>query len=162
MGQLMRFAVFGLGLVVTTISSVCNATCWESGEGSTAVYRSPSVPAEFNAAAFVVTGRVLSQRNISTPDDPEGFEWTVYTVEVLEAFKGRPQRTIRLASENSSARFYMDTGETYLVFVSRLPKVVMAGKERLPVYFVDNCGNSASARDAGVTVKAVRALSKVR
>lgn len=162
MGHLTRFAGFGLGLALITISSVCNATCWESREGPNAVYRNPSVPAEFKDAGFVVTGRVLSQRNISTPDDPESFEWTVYTVKVLESFKGKPQRTIHLVSENSSARFYMDTGESYLLFVNQFPTVVIAGKERLPVDFVDNCGNSALLKDAEPAVKAVRALSRVQ
>ena len=162
MGQLTRFSCFGLGLAMIAISSVCSATCWESGDGSTAVYRNPSVADEFKDAAFVVTGRVLSERNISSPDDPEGFEWTVYTVKVLETFKGKPQRTIHLVSENSSARFYMDTGESYLMFVRQSPAVVMAGQERLPTDYVDNCGNSALIKDAEPAVKAVRALSGVQ
>lgn len=110
----------------------------------------------------MITGRVLGERNISSPDDPEGFEWTVYTVKVLETFKGKPRRTIRLVSENSSARFYMDTGKSYLLFISQFPTAEMAGRERLPVEFVDNCGNSALVQDAEPAIKAVRDLSKTQ
>jgi hypothetical protein len=160
--QITRFACFGLALSMATISPTSYATCWESGEGPTAVYRSPSVPAEFKDAAFVITGRLLSERNISTADDPQGFEWTVYTVKVLETFKGNPLQTIRLLSENSSARFYLDTGKSYLLFVSHSPTVEMAGQERLPADYVDSCGNSALIKDAEPAIKVVRGLSKVQ
>jgi hypothetical protein len=146
--QLIRFTLSSLALAMITISPISYATCWESGEGPTAVYRNPSVPAEFKSAAFVITGRVTSARNISEPDDPEGYAWTIYTVQVLETFKGGPQRTIRLLSENSSGRFSMDTGESYLLFVSHSQTAEMAGQERLPLDYVDNCGNSAPIKEA--------------
>lgn len=162
MDQLPRFACFGLALAMVAISPAPHATCWESDVGPTAVYRNPSVAAEFKKAAFVITGRVLAERNISTPDDPEGFEWTIYTVKVLETFKGKPQRTIRLVSENTSARFSMETGKSYLLLVSRSRWVEMAGQERLPVDFVDNCGNSALVQDAKPAIMTVRGLSKAQ
>lgn len=118
--------------------------------------------AEFKGTPLVITGRVVSARNISTPDDPEGYEWTVYTVNVLETFKGKPQRTIRLLSENTSARFYMDIGESYLLFISQSEMIEMAGHERLPEKFVDNCGNSAAVKAAESAIRTVRALSKAR
>jgi hypothetical protein len=158
----MRLTKFGLVLVMVAISPASYALCWESGEGSTAVYRNPSVPAEFKSAASVITGRVLGGRNISEPDDPQGFAWTVYTVQVLKTFKGRPQRMIQLLSENTSARFPMDIGKTYLLFVSQSQVAEMAGQERLPTKYIDNCGNSAPAEDATSAVNLVRELSKSR
>ena len=109
----------------------------------------------------MITGRVLDERNISTPDDPEGYEWTIYTIKVLETFKGKPQETIRLSSENTSARFPMETGKSYLLFVSQSGMVEMAGQERLPEDYVDNCGNSAPVQDARRAIKVVRGLSNV-
>lgn len=162
MGQLMRLALPSLVLAIATISPASYALCWESGEGPTAIYRHPTVPAEFKNAAFVITGRVTAERNISEPDDPEGYAWTVYTVHVLETFKGTPPRTLRLLSENTSARFSMDAGKTYLLFVSHSPHVEMTGKERLPSDYVDNCGNSEVAEDAEPAIKTVRGLSKAR
>lgn len=161
MGQFTRVACFGLALATVAISPASQATCWESGAGPTAIYRNPSVAAEFKEAPTVITGRVLDERTISTPDDPEGYEWTIYTVKVLETFKGKRQATIRLSSENTSARFPMDTGKSYLLFVSQSGMVEMAGQERIPEAFVDNCGNSALVHDAKHAIKVVRGLSKV-
>jgi hypothetical protein len=161
MSQLERFACFGLALATVAISPASHATCWESGAGPTAVYRNPSVATEFNTTPIVITGRVLDERNISTPDDPEGYEWTIYTVKVLETLKGKPQGIIRLSSENTSARFSMETGKSYLLFVSQSDMTEMAGEERLPDDYVDNCGNSALVHDARHALKVVRGLSKV-
>lgn len=162
MSPLTRFACFGLALITVAISPGSYATCWASGSGPTAVYRNLSVVAEFKKSPFVITGRVLDERTISTPDDPEGYEWTIYTVKVLETFKGKSQETIRLLSENTSSRFPMDTGKSYLLFVSQSHMVEMAGQERLPGDYVDDCGNSALVHDAKHAIKVVRGLSKVR
>jgi hypothetical protein len=145
-----------------TISPASYASCWESGEGPSAIYRHPTIRAEFNEAVFVITGRVTAERHISEPDDPEGYAWTIYTVQVLETFKGASTRTIQLLSENTSARFWMDAGKTYLLFVSRSSVVEKAGKERFPADYVDNCGNSAAVQGAERALRTVRSLSKVR
>ena len=158
----MQLALQGLTLAVAATSSAAYASCWESGQGPAAVYRHPSVPVEFKDATFVVIARVLGERRISSADDPEGYAWTIYDVQVLEAFKGKPPRALHLLSENTTARFPMDKGETYLLFVSRSPSVEMTGNERLPGDYVDNCGNSATAKDAAGKIKAVSDLSRVR
>lgn len=162
MGQIIRLILLGLVLALITLSPASYATCWESGEGPTAVYRHPTVSAELEKATSVISGRVTAERNISEPDDPEGYAWTIYTVQVLETFKGTPPRTIQLLSENTSARFWMDVGKTYLLFVSHSPFAEMAGQESLPEDYVDNCGNSAATRDAERALKTVRSLSKAR
>jgi hypothetical protein len=158
----IRPALLGIALAIVTKSPASYATCWESGEGPTAIYRHPAVSAEFKAATSVITGRVTAERNISEPDDSEGYAWTVYTVQVLETFKGTPPRTIQLLSENTSARFWMDAGKTYLLFVLHSSTVEMAGQERLPMDYIDNCGNSAVVEHAEHALRMVRSLSKVR
>ena len=162
MAQFIRLTFPGLLLALVTFSPASYASCWNSGTGPTAIYRHPSVPAEFKNSALVIFGRVTSKRNISEPDDPEGYSSTIYTVQVLETFKGTPQRTIRLLSENTTARFAMDTGKTYLLFVSQSRSTDMAGQKRLPEAYVDNCGNSAVAKDAVSVIEAVRRLSKAQ
>jgi hypothetical protein len=161
-GQWMRLTLAGLVLAMVTISPASYATCWESGEGATAVYRNPSVAAEFKSAAFVITGRVTGARAISELDDPDGYASTVYTVHVLQTFKGRPQRMLRLLSENTSARFSMDSEKTYLLFVSKSLVAETARQKRLPTHYIDNCGNSALATDAKSALDKVRDLSRSR
>ena len=162
MRHLKQLAWSGLALAIAVASSTAHATCWESGAGPTAVYRDPTVPAELKSATFVVIGRVLSERHIPDDDDPGGYAWTVYEVRVLETFKGRPPRVLRLLSENTTARFTMAKGETSVLFVSRSSTVEMAGHERLPMNYVDNCGNSATTRETADKIKWLRALSTAR
>ncbi|MET0330192.1 MAG: hypothetical protein ABW154_02065, partial [Dyella sp.] len=83
----------------------------------------------------------------------------IYDVEVVETFKGKPPHRIKLLSENTSARFPMDKGKAYLLFVSQSSTVEMAGKEKLPQNYVDNCGNSGAVKDIEKTVRMVRGLS---
>ncbi|SFW71062.1 hypothetical protein [Luteibacter sp. UNCMF366Tsu5.1] len=160
MGSFKRLALPAFMMAIGAISPASYGTCWEYGAGPTAIYRKPTVAAEFKDAAAVITGRVTAARNISEPDDPEGYAWTIYSVQVLETFKGTPQRTIQLLSENTTARFPMDTGKTYLLFISQSSMIEMAGKERLPTNFIDICGNSAVEEDARSLIKEVRHLSK--
>jgi hypothetical protein len=149
---------FALSVGATT---AC-ATCWQSGQGTNAIYRHPSVPEEFREARFVVLGRATHEQNISSAEDPDGYDWTVYDVEILQAFKGTPPRTMRLLSENSSSRFPMEAGKTYLLFVSHMPMVESEGNDVLPQDFVDNCGNSDALDAAGAKLMAVKQLSQGR
>lgn len=159
MKPVLRLTSASFALALTTLSPASYATCWQAGKGPAPAQRNRLVPAEFKAAAFVVTGRVTGERHVSEPDDASGYAWTVYTVQVLETFKGKPQQTIQLLSENTSARFPMDIGKTYLLFVSQSPIAELAGQERLPTNYIDSCGNSALANDAKPTISAVRGLS---
>jgi hypothetical protein len=149
-------------VAIIAFSPVGSASCWESGSGATAVYRDPSVRAEFEDAQLVITGKVMGERRITTADDPEGYAFTIYTVKVLQTFKEPPQPTIHLLSENTTARFWMDTGKTYLLFVSRGVSPDSSGTEQLPDTFVDNCGNSAALPEAARALKTVKGLSKPR
>ena len=154
----MRAVPICLALVLATSTS--SATCWQSGSGAQAVARHPSVAEEYQQAQFVVIGRATHEQNIASEADPDDFDWTVYDVEVLQAFKGHPPHTIRLSSENSSARFPLDPGKTYLLFITRMPMEEREGDETLPADFVDNCGNSDVMQTAGEALKAVTRLSE--
>jgi hypothetical protein len=107
----------------------------------------------------VFIGRATASRDVPDPDDPEFYNWTIYDVQVVKVFKGKPPHHIRLLSENTTARFPMDHGKEYLVFVSHSPTAEMAGKEKLPGDYVDNCGNSGSVEEAGATIRVVKGLS---
>jgi hypothetical protein len=145
-------------IVALCISLNARAVCLEL-KGPIEVQRHPSVAMEFRSAPWVVVGRAIASRNVASPDDPGFYDWTVYDVEVTKVFKGTPPRRIKLRSENSSGRFPLDVGASYLLFVSHAPFTVMAGREKLPRDYVDNCGNSGAADEVPVTLKEVRALS---
>jgi hypothetical protein len=128
--------------------------------GPVDVERHHSVPAEFKDSRFVFLGRATGSRNVSSPDDPDGYDWTVYDVEVLETFKGKPTRSIQLVSSNTTARFPMDEGRVYLLFVAQSKEGEWTGKEILPRNWVDNCGNSGPADKSADKVRALRSLEK--
>lgn len=130
--------------------------------GTEIVPRHPAVSDEYASASWVFIGRAVASRDVASPDDPGFYDWTIYDVEVIEAFKGRPPHRVKLLSANTSARFPMDTGKAYLLFVSHSPMVEMAGNEKLPRGYVDNCGNSGAVKDVDWAIKTVRGLSGAR
>lgn len=118
---------------------------WDLTRSSPA--RTFSVDDEFGRAFIVATVRVVSGRELREDKaDPEGLTAHAYRVRPLDTLKGPVLSEFTLHNSNSSARFDMNVGGTYLVFVSTL-----AGRS-----VIDNCGWS----DA--TPAATEALSKVR
>lgn len=130
--------------------------------GKEIVARHPSVPEEYASVPWILIGRVTASRNVASPDDPGFYDWTIYDVEVVEALKGKPPHRIKLESENTSARFPMEKGRQYLIFVSHSKMVEMAGSEKLPQDYVDNCGNSGAVEEVEATIRMVRELSESR
>jgi hypothetical protein len=130
--------------------------------GKEIVPRHPSVPEEYASVPWILIGRVIASRDVASPDDPGFYDWTIYDVEVVEALKGKPPHRIKLESENTSARFPMDKGRRYLLFVSHSNTVEMAGSAKLPQDYVDNCGNSGAVEEVEPTIRKVRALSESR
>ena len=87
---------------------------------------------------------------------PWGFDPYVgayYDVEVLRTYKGNPPRRLRLFSENSTARFHLWVGKTYLLF---LTEASWPGDNNL--YTVDTCGNSGDLGRSGKVRKELRKI----
>ena len=114
--------------------------------------RRPNVAEEFRTSTKVVVGKVIASENYSSVDAPEGIQGTRYTLRVIEAYKGRLDPTLRVTSENTSARFPFDQGQTYLLFVSSY------GNED----GVDPCGNSGPIEEKARERDSVRRLSGSR
>jgi hypothetical protein len=121
-----------------------------------------SVPMEFGRAKFVVEGVVTGETWLgddgkpTPPAAPFGSgdkrPWGLsapymgawYDVRVTRRFKGRPPTHVRLFSENSTARFWLNRGERYLLFIS-------GGVFDKPVQqamTIDTCGNSTKSNAA--------------
>jgi hypothetical protein len=102
----------------------------------------PSVEQEYDESALVFVGKVVSEEKVH--ETQEGyFDGINYTLSVTEDLKGMPGQMVTVFSENSSGRFPMDIGETYLVFTSMTPST-FAGA---PVYTVSYCGNSGTVQE---------------
>jgi hypothetical protein len=98
--------------------------------------RRPTVEAEFAASAVVALGSVVAETTRVSPEDPDGFEETVYRFRPSRVFKGPAKGGIELHSPNTSSRFEMQRGRSYLVFV----------RDERGERFVDACGNSGPLR----------------
>lgn len=110
-----------------------------------------SVADEYATSQSVVIGHVVSERLLPETATADVDAGTEYVVEVDETFRGQARDTIRLYSENSSGRFPMTIGETYVLFVS------VAEGERLSI---DDCGHSGLVKEAAAVVDDVRRLSR--
>lgn len=99
--------------------------------------RHPSLKDEIASSRFVVIGSLKKSSNISSPDDPEGIEATLYEMEVRQVFKGSPPAAITVRSENTSSRFVILPKQEYLLFMSG----------EVDAAFVDACGNSGLANE---------------
>lgn len=107
-----------------------------------------TVQQEFGESVSVFVGRVASEE--VTPESTDFFEGTTYTVIVGEALKGSPSKIVRLFSENSSGRFPMSVGSSYLVFVY----------ESLGRLMVNNCGNSGELSEMIAVISEIRDMSQ--
>jgi hypothetical protein len=93
-----------------------------------------SVERELKTSLGVVVVTVESER--PTPSlYPDFADDTIYRIKVSEQLRGKVPKTMNLLSENSSGRFLMEVGETYLLFISK----------RSGTFAVDSCGNSGEA-----------------
>jgi len=112
----------------------------------------PSVRAEFTNSAVVILGKVISAR-----DGPEagGFiKGTFYSIQVAKVFKGSPPKKVELYSENSSGRFPMKVGSSYLILAYEGVFEGIEGR-RLAL---DNRGNSGTEKRSKNALKILNEL----
>jgi hypothetical protein len=161
-------------LAMTGLAAAANAYCagydqhWSGYEPH--YY---SVAHEYHRSDFVVKARVLTEtwigengkpRPLKPPfqngsSRPWGFDpylGAFYTVRVDQSLKGTPPATIKLFSENSTARFWLVPGSEILAFVSteRFDKPI--GRQ----WTLDTCGNFATFPKARAILGAVVAQRK--
>lgn len=92
----------------------------------------PTVKDEYRHSAYVVIVKVHSSRNISGSQNGFFLDGEEATVMVLDSYKGKAPGQLRIFSENSSGRFPLKVGESYLLFIKH-----SAGR-----LVINSCGNS--------------------
>jgi len=134
-----------------------------------------SVSHEFRRSRYVIEGQVVretwlgedgKEKPLQPPFQngsrkPWGFDpymGAYYDVRVLTIFKGDPPRTLRLFSENSTARFWFDVGSRQVLFVTEDAFDKPIGRSLT----MDICGNSAPASKAGELLPKLRDLAADR
>lgn len=114
----------------------------------------PDVPNEFRGNEFVFVGKVTSEEKVHASGD--FFDGINYTLQVTEQFKGMPKKSFVVFSENSSGRFPMEQGVSYLVFASLQSGLLADG----PAFAVSYCGNSGPVAEKESSIVQVRQLAK--
>ena len=108
----------------------------------------PSIREEYADSQSVFIGKVQLKKSV--PESGGYYDGDEYTVEVREIFKGNPTNPIIIFSENSSGRFPMTVGETYLLFVLY----------ELGRYQINSCGNSGLLSEKQSFVPRLRQLKQ--
>lgn len=88
---------------------------------------------EFQQAALVVVGTVLSEQRIPDPKEPDFWAGTLYRLKVESVLKGRSRESLDVFTPNDSSRLPLTKGRRYLLFLN----------ERDGRLIADPCGNSA-------------------
>lgn len=107
-----------------------------------------SVAEEYADTENIIIGKVIKKKDIPEVDNYE--EGTNYTVEIQEIIKGNLNKSVIIFSENSSGRFPMSIGKTYILFI-----YYNVGR-----YQIDNCGNSGLLSKKEEIIKTLLQLKK--
>ncbi len=122
------------------------ALVWTHGAFAVCVNGHPSLEQEYENSAVVFVGRVISKE--FTSESKNYLDGITYSVSVQEILRGTSAKTFRLFSENSSGRFPMRVGATYLVFAY----------EALGRLTVDSCGNSGKLPEKAEVLSVLRKM----
>ncbi|HET7831685.1 MAG TPA: hypothetical protein VFK88_01845 [Gallionella sp.] len=114
----------------------------------------PTVAEEFGRSAVVLVAKVVAEEKvIASGDYVDGIN---YRLSVSEVLRGEQKKSLTLFSEDSSGRFPMKVGESYLVFASA-EQGLLPGQ---PAFTVNNCGNSGLLSESQPKLQEVRRLAK--
>lgn len=116
-------------VIASSIPGASFATCLDG---------QPSVAKEAHESSMVVVGTATEEHLVPDPEDPAGYIFTIYVVQVNEVLKRPAPKSLWLYSENTTARYPMHLGVPNLFFITKTPTD----------NFVDNCGNSAPIKEA--------------
>lgn len=106
---------------------------------------------DYQQSDVVVRAIVTAETWVADDEPDEEFvaQWggyspvTLHRLRVIEVFKGRPEPTVNLFQEVTSARFAVDVGQEYLIFLSYQPQLTEQPLTARGALYVRNaCGQS--------------------
>jgi len=133
----MKIIITGICLLLA--SSLAAAVCLTGHR---------TIAEEYPNSKSVFIGKVTAKKDV--PESGNYYNGHNYTVQVQEVFKGDPINPVVIFSENSSGRFPMVVGMTYIIFLYY----------ELGRYQVDNCTNSGLLSEKQDVIQTVRHLKQ--
>jgi hypothetical protein len=140
MKALQRMCVAAVAVALSLPSA--NAVCIYHGK----MYAKTTLAQEFADSKWVVRVKVVAADNHWSDEDDS---WTIYHLQVMTAFKGKPPTRIEMFTYRDSGGFYLDKGMAndlggeYLLFldpVSHKESVPTAARDATEVNY--SCGQS--------------------
>jgi len=108
----------------------------------------PKVSAEFFKSDAVFVGTVLTESTV--PEKDEAYGGWVYRLRIKKTFRGLVGDTVEVFTENSSGRYPLVVGETYLLFAD-------TSDGRLTI---TNCGNSSLLSQSEDLIRQIRMIKE--
>jgi hypothetical protein len=133
----MKIILIAIAFIL--VSSIATAVCLNGH---------PSIREEYANSQTVFIWKVIAEKAV--PESGNYYDGHDYTVQVQEIFKGDSTSALVIFSENSTGRFPMSVGSTYILFVYY----------ELARYQINNCGNSGLLSQKRDVVEAVRTLKR--
>jgi len=133
----MKITTIIIAVSFLLVSSISTAVCLKGN---------PSIREEYADSESVFVGKVVEKKDV--PESGGYYEGDEYAVQVKEVFKGKPNKKIAIFSENSSGRFPMEVGKTYIIFLY----------SELGRHHIDNCGNSGLQSENHDTIQTLRQM----
>jgi hypothetical protein len=130
-------------------TTFCLVGFWALTAQAVCVNGHPTIASEFQHSKAVVLATVIRSKQLPETQDGSFLDGIMYQVKVERHFKGSDSATLDIFSENSSGRFEMTSGETYLLFAYE-------NDGRLSV---DNCGHSGVASKSASAIQRVTKLA---
>lgn len=114
-----------------------HALCSYHGE----LYGKSTLQRELDESPLVVKATVIDERWMQ-PWGENGEAGSLYTLRVDQAFKGNTAQTITYFTERNSGGFYLDNGQTYLLFLSASHRTIWRPHVGNAYRVNYNCGQS--------------------
>jgi hypothetical protein len=115
--------------------------------------RYPTVEQEYKDSALVFVGTVIEQHDV--PEGGQDIVATRYLLQQKETLKGMQAKTVELLRENTTGRFPMVAGSSYLVFAN-LETFESPTDRNLAI---NSCGNSGIESEKATAVAAAHQLT---
>lgn len=132
-------------------AAIGSPSAWAYCEGGR--YPNVTVSQELRSTPLVVVGSVVNRMIVVDPiEDPAGYEAEIFSVRIERVVHGalpagvKPGFTMSVRNENTSARFPMNVGMRYLLFVSH----------DFGEIWINSCGNSVDMARADPVMKQIR------
>ncbi len=144
----MRSPSFNRTLTCAPLAGVAALLLFVDSAGAVCPEPHPKVCAEFFKSDAVFVGTVLTERTV--PERERAYDGWVYRLRVRQTFRGAVRDILEVFTENSSGRFPLVVGETYLLFAS-------VDEGRLTI---DNCGNSGPLSQLQNLIPQIRKIKR--